>query len=418
MKLTPLVALAMSLLLSSVQGQEDLSKQDSWPRFRGSSNADHSPDTALLEKWPENGPKRLWLYDKAGNGYSGFSIQGDRLYTMGTRGESTILLCLDATSGKELWAAQVGEILSNGWGDGPRSTPTLDGDHVYTVSGLGDILCHDAKTGKKVWSSRMSKFGGDVPKWGYSESLLVDGNRVICTPGGSDGAVVALDKKTGEKIWQSEGFTGPAEYSSTVAADIHGKRQYVRLLQTQVGGLDAETGKLLWSAEWPGRVAVIPTPIVHDNQIYITSGYGVGSMLVEVSDDGQAKPVWQNKVMQNHHGGVVRVGEYLYGHADRGWACQKWDDGSEVWLHRELGKGAIHYADGMLYCLEEGSGTLALVAASPEGFQQVSQFTLSPQSEIRSRRGAIWVHPVVVRGRLFLRDQEYIYCYDVRSDQG
>ncbi len=412
---TLLIALAVSVMLSAALGQDRLSQSDSWPRFRGAANSGHSPDTGLLKAWPEEGPKRLWLYEKAGNGYSGFSVQDGRLYTMGTRGDRTILLCLDVTSGKELWANVVGEILSNGWGDGPRSTPTLDGDRIYIVSGLGEILCFDAQTGKKVWSSQMSKFGGDVPQWGYSESLVVDSNQVICTPGGSDGAVVALNKQTGEKVWQSEGFTGNVDYSSTVVAEIHGKRQYVRLLQTEVGGIDAKTGKLLWSAEWPGRIAVCPTPIVDGNQVYVTSGYGVGCMLVEVNESGEAKTVWQNKVMQNHHGGVVQVGDYLYGHADSGWVCQKWEDGSEVWRHRELKKGAIHYADGMLYCLEEQSGTVALVEASPDGFQEVSRFKLSPQSEIRSRRGAIWVHPVVVGGRLFLRDQEYIYCYDVKD---
>ena len=165
----------------------------------------------------------------------------------------------------------------------------------------------------------------------------------------------------------------------------------------------------------PGRVAVCPTPIVGDDQVYVTSGYGVGSMLVDVDESGKATPVWQNKVMQNHHGGVVRVGDYLYGHADRGWVCQKWDDGSEVWLHREFGKGAIHYADGMLYCLEERTGTVALVEATPEGYKEASRFKLSPQSKIRARRGMIWVHPVVIGGHLLLRDQEHIYCFDVRG---
>lgn len=390
-------------------------QSESWPRFRGATNADHSPDKGLLKAWPEDGPNRLWLFDKAGSGYSGFSIQEGRIYTMGTRGDNTILLCLDVTSGEELWATRVGGILSNGWGDGPRSTPTVDGDRIYTVSGRGDILCVDTKKGKKVWSSSMAEFGGKKPTWGYSESLVVDGDQVICTPGGSDGAVVSLNKKTGKKIWQCEDFTGAAEYSSTVVAEIHGKRQYVRLLQKKIGGIDAKTGELLWSEDWPGRTAVCPTPIVHGSQVYVTSGYGVGSMLVEVGKDGATAKLWQNKVMQNHHGGVVRVGDYLYGHADRGWVCQKWEDGSEVWRERSFRKGAIHYADGMLYCLEEGSGVIALVEASPKEYNEVSRFTLSPQSEIRSRRGKIWVHPVVVGGRLFLRDQEYIYCYSLKD---
>lgn len=414
--------LACAALLSgtaiapSTFAQSGSAASESWPRFRGADNTGRSPDTALLKTWPEGGPKRLWLFENAGHGYSGFSILDGKLYTMGTRDDATILLCLDAATGAERWTAKIGPVLKNGWGNGPRATPTLDGDRIYTVSGGGDIICVSAKNGKKIWSKRMKSFGGEVPRWGYSESLLVDGNHVICTPGGTTGAVVALNKKTGKKVWQSKGFTGPAEYSSTVVADIHGKRQYVRLLQKKVGGIDAKTGKLLWSADFPGRIAVCPTPIVDGNQIYVTAGYKVGCMLVEVDKQWKTTTVWQNKVMQNHHGGVVRVGDYLYGHADRGWVCQKWADGSEVWRERSFKKGAIHYADGMLYCLEERSGNVALVKAGPDGFEEASRFTLSPQSEIRSRRGAIWVHPVVLGGRLFLRDQEYIYCYDVRGN--
>ena len=409
--------LATSLVCFVLVGGFAVAQADSWPRFRGPTNTDHSPDAGLLKEWPDSGPERLWLFEDAGYGYSGFSVQGGRLYTMGTRDDSTILLCLDAESGEEVWATEVGAILSNGWGDGPRSTPTVDGEHVYTVGGLGGILCVEAATGAKVWSSEMSDFGGDVPRWGYSESLLVDGDQVICTPGGSEGAVVALNKKTGEMVWQCEDFTGKAEYSSTVVAELHGVRQYVRLLQTTLGGIDSKTGELLWSADWPGRTAVCPTPIVNGNQVYVTSGYNVGSMLVEVGADGETKKLWQNKVMNNHHGGVVRVGDHLYGHADRGWVCQSWEDGSEVWLDRSLRKGAIHYADGMLYCVEERSGAVALVEASAAGYREASRFTLSPQSEIRSRRGRIWVHPVVIGGRLFLRDQEYVYCYDVKSSE-
>lgn len=408
---------AISALLLGSFGN---AQAESWPRWRGDANTDHSPDTGLLKSWPEDGPKRLWLYSDAGHGYSGFSVREGRLFTMGARDGSTYLLCLDLEDGNEIWATKVDKVLKNGWGDGPRSTPTLDGDLkdglVYTVSGRGDIVCARQKTGEKVWSRKMSEFGGSVPKWGYSESLLVDGKQVVCAPGGDEGALVALDKSTGKKLWQSKEFTGTAEYSSVVPAKIGGKRQYIRLLQKKLGGVDAKTGETIWSFDWPGRVAVIPTPIVDDNRIYITSGYGVGCMMIEVGKDGGVEKLWQNKVMKNHHGGVVRVGEYLFGHADAGWVCQKWEDGSEVWRERDaLGKGAIHYADGMLYCLEEASGTVALVEASPEGFKEASRFRLQPQSEIRSRRGKIWVHPVVVGGRLLLRDQEHIYCFDVRG---
>lgn len=404
-------ALVSVLLCSFTAAQSD-----SWSRFRGADGKDHSPDKGLLKTWPKDGPKRLWLFEEAGAGYSGFSIKGDHLFTMGTRDDNTRLMCLDVKTGKEVWSVAVGGVLDNKWGDGPRSTPTVDGDRLYTVSGRGDILCVSSKNGKKVWSRKMREFGGKRPYWGYSESVVVDGKQVICTPGGNDGAVVALDKKTGKMIWQATDFTGKAEYSSIVPAEINGRRQYVRLLQKKIGGIDAKNGDLLWSADWPGRTAVCPTPIVDGNKIYVTSGYRAGCMMIEVGKDG-AETVWQNKVMANHHGGVVRVGDHLYGHADKGWVCQKWEDGSEVWRERKLRKGAIHYADGMLYCLEEGSGTVALVEANAKKFKEVSRFVLEPQSDNRSARGKIWVHPVVVGGRLFLRDQEYIYCFDVKKRQ-
>ncbi|MEE2886206.1 MAG: PQQ-binding-like beta-propeller repeat protein [Planctomycetota bacterium] len=400
-----------SLLLCSLP----VAQSESWPRFRGPANTDHSPDTGLLKSWPKGGPKRLWLHEKAGMGYSGFSVLGNRLFTMGTRSGSTILLCLDAATGKKVWSTKVGKIYKNDWGDGPRSTPTIDGDLVYAIGGQGDILCVRHKNGKKVWSRAMNKFGGKTPYWGYSESILIDGDQAVCAPGGSKGALVALNKKTGKTIWQSQGLSGKAEYSSVVAAEINGTRQYIRLLQKTVAGVDASSGKVLWTYEWPGRTAVIPTPIVDGNKIYITSGYNAGCMLIEVGAD-EVKLLWQNKVMQNHHGGVVRIGDYLYGHANTGWVCQSWEDGSSVWRERKaLKKGAVHYADGMLYCLEERSGVVALVEATSEGFKEASRFTLSPQAKNRARRGAIWVHPVVLDGRLFLRDQEYIYCYDVKT---
>lgn len=395
-----------------------VAQTETWPRFRGGSNTDHSPDSGLLKSWPQDGPKRLWLFEDAGEGYSGFSVLGDRLFTMGTSGSNTVILCLNVKTGEKVWSAKVGKVLENKWGGGPRSTPTIDGEFLYVIGGKGNVLCVRHKNGKKVWSRKMSNFGGQVPNWGYSESVLVDGNRAVFGPGGSKGALVAVNKKTGKTLWQSKGFTGKAEYSSVVAADIQGKRQYIRLLQRTLAGIDAKNGKVLWTYDWPGRTAVIPTPIVDGNKIYITSGYNVGCMLIEIGKD-DVDLIWQNKVMMNHHGGVVRVGDFLYGHANTGWVCQKWEDGEAVWKERKaLKKGAIHYADGMLYCLEERSGVVALVEASSEGFKEASRFTLSPQAKNRSRRGAIWVHPVVVGGRLFLRDQEYIYCYDVKGQKG
>jgi outer membrane protein assembly factor BamB len=261
----------------------------------------------------------------------------------------------------------------------------------------------------------MEHLGGERPNWGYTESVLVDGAQVVCTPGGSKGAVAALDKMTGKVLWQSKEFTDPAHYSSIVPAQINGAPQYVQRTEKTVVGISPRDGKLLWKTSFPGRTAVIPTPIVRGNEVYVTAGYGAGCKLVRIEADNQVTEVYQNKVMKNHHGGVILVGDHIYGYADPGWACQDFKTGDPVWNHRKFGKGAIGYADGMLYCLEESSGTVALVEASPKGWNEHGRFTLDPQTKIRSSSGRIWTHPVISNGKLYLRDQDLIYCYDVKA---
>jgi outer membrane protein assembly factor BamB len=227
--------------------------------------------------------------------------------------------------------------------------------------------------------------------------------------------VAALDKLTGKVLWQSAGIAEPAHYSSIVPATINGEKQYVQRNEKSIFGLAPADGKLLWQADFPGRTAVIPTPIVRGNEVYVTAGYGAGSKLVRIAPGNQVSTVYENKVMKNHHGGVVLVGDHVYGHADPGWVCQDWKTGEATWTHRGFNKGAVSAADGMLYCLEEKTGTVALVEASPKGWAEKGRFKLSPQTKIRSARGAIWAHPVISHGRLYLRDQDLIYCFDAKA---
>jgi outer membrane protein assembly factor BamB len=388
-----------------------------WPQWRGPDRTDVSKETGLLKSWPEGGPKRVWLFEKGGLGYSGPAIAGGKLYTMGIREDSEQLIAVDAQTGRELWSVKIGEVLKNGWGDGPRGTPTVDGDRVYTMSGRGNVVCANAADGKILWQKAMRDFGGRIPGWGYTESVLVDGNKIVCTPGGDKGTIVALDRKTGELLWQSKDFTDPAHYSSTIVAVHGGQRQYIQLTEKHVAGVAAEDGKLLWSSDWPGRTAVIPTPIFHDGQVYVTAGYGVGCKLVKLGAKNEAAEVYFNKEMVNHHGGVVLVDGHLYGHSDQGgWVCQNFKTGAKVWAEKDaLGKGAVTCADGMLYCLAEKDGTVALVEASPKGWKERGRFKLEAQSAQRNPKGRIWTHPVVTGGRLYLRDQEFISCYDVKA---
>jgi outer membrane protein assembly factor BamB len=385
-----------------------------WPQWRGPDRTDVSKETGLLKSWPAEGPKRVWLFREAGLGYSGPAIVGNKLFTIGARDGSEYLIAVDAESGKQLWTARLGDELKNNWGDGPRGTPTVDGDRVFALSGRGNLAGAAVTDGKILWQRTMKEFGGGMPGWGYTESVLVDGDKVVCTPGGSRGAIVALNKQDGKLIWQSKEFTDGSQYASIIAADHGGVRQYIQLTQQHVAGISAADGKLLWSSDFPGRTAVIPTPIFHDGQVYVTAGYGAGCKLVKLGPDNSATEVYANKVMKNHHGGVILVDGYTYGHSDgSGWVCQNFKTGEQVWMERKFGKGAVAYADGMLYCLEESSGTVALVEASPKGWKEHGRFKLDPQSTQRSPSGRIWTHPVVTGGRLYLRDQELLYCYDV-----
>lgn len=392
-----------------------------WPQWRGPTRDDVSKETGLLKEWPADGPKKLWSYDKAGLGYSGFAVAGGRLYTLGTRDTSEILMCLDAAKGTELWVAKLGNILDNKWGNGPRGTPTVDGDRVYALGGDGTLVAVHAKDGKEMWRATMASFGGKTPGWGYTESVLVDGRQVVCTPGGPQGALVALDKMTSSKLWQTVAFTDGAQYSSIVPATINGQPQYVQRTMTSIAGISPKDGALLWKQDYPGKTAVIPTPIVKGNQIYVTAGYGVGCMSFEIEPGNKIKMLYDetsgtNKVMKNHHGGVILVADHLYGYSDGvGWTCQNFKTGELVWGEKaKLGKGAVSYADGMLYCLDEQSGTLVLAEASPKGWSEKSRFKLDPQTTIRSPQGRIWTHPVISNGRLYLRDQDLIHCYAVK----
>jgi len=388
-----------------------------WPQWRGPERTGISAEKQLLKVWPASGPKRAWINSKMGLGYSSFAVVKGKLYTMGSRRGTELLICLDANTGTEQWATNIGTELKNGWGGGPRGTPTVDGEYVYAMGGQGNLICTDL-TGKIQWQATMSRLGGKKPFWGYSESVLVDGDYALCTPGGSQGAVVAFNKITGKVAWQSKQFTDGAQYASIIPIDHNGGHQYVQLTMKSLVGLDAKTGNVLWRSSWSGRTAVVPTPVFNDGKVYIASGYSVGSKLVNVGTSNRVSDIWVNKVMKNHHGGVILYDGHLYGYSDGGgWVCQDFATGKEIWSEkRELGKGCLTIAEGMMYCVDEGRGEVALAAASPTGWKLSGKFRLQPQSNIRSRRGKIWTHPVVSNGKLYLRDQEHIYCHDISAN--
>jgi outer membrane protein assembly factor BamB len=388
-----------------------------WPGWRGTDRTDVSKETGLLQEWPESGPKLTWLSKEGGLGYSSFSVVGNQLFTMGAFDQKEKLLALNALTGKKLWEVEVGALLTNNWGDGPRMSPAVADGLVYALGGRGKLVCVEVETGKIRWSKELVEdLGGKVPGWGYTESVLVDQGRVICTPGGKKGAIAALDAKTGNVLWQSKDFTDGAQYSSPIAIEHGGNRQYVQLVMKNLVGIKADNRDLLWKSAWPGRTAVIPTPIHDDGFVYISSGYGVGCKLVKLGTNS-AEDVYDNKIMKNHHGGVIKLGDHLYGYSDGyGWVCQDFKTGELVWNEKKaLGKGAIAYADNRFICQSERDGNVVLIEASPRGWKEMGRFVLTPQTLLRKKSGKIWTHPVISNGKLYLRDQELIFCFDVKS---
>ena len=295
-------------------------------------------------------------------------------------------------------------------------SPSISGKKVYALGGKGNLVCVDVKSGKKLWQkSLVEDLGGKVPGWGYTESVLIDNGKIICTPGGAEGTLAALDANSGRTLWRTTDFTDGAQYSSPIAITHRGKAQYVQLVMKNVVGVNPQNGSILWKSSWPGKVAVIPTPIYSGGYVYITAGYGVGCKLINLGSN-YPSDTYENKVMKNHHGGVIKVGEHLYGYSDGvGWVCQDFMTGELVWNEKKaLGKGAIAYADKRFYCQGEGDGRIILIEATPKGWKTHGEFTINPQTKKRNPKGRVWTHPVICDGKLYLRDQEYILCYDIQ----
>jgi hypothetical protein len=403
-------ALGLSLLLGS--STLLFSAGHDWPQWRGPNRDGSSRESGLLKEWPAGGPPLLWTARKVGPGYSSVSVANGKIFTAGDEGTNSSFVHAFDLNGKLLWSSKLGRPGERGGFAGPRSTPTVDGAMVYTLGQFGDLVCHQVADGKEVWRKNLAKdFGGKVGGWGYSESVIVDGNNVVCTPGGSN-TMLALDKRTGDTVWRTADWKDSADYVSATIATIGGVKQYVQMTPRSVAGV-SPAGKLLWRAERRGSTAIIPTPVVKDDLVYVTSGYGVGCNGFKITKSGDtfsAEQIYTNKVMVNHHGGVILLGDHVYGYSDgKGWTCQNVKTGESVWASNKLGKGAIAYADGRFYLRkEDGKGTVVLIEATPEAYKEVGRFDQPERSTKNS-----WAHPVISNGKLYLRDQDTLLCYDV-----
>jgi len=402
------VMLSVVVLVFGLAGQAMAQAGANWPQWRGPNRDGISKETGLLKQWPAEGPPLVWKTSGAGRGYSSFSIANGRLYTMGLRGDREFVIAFDDASGKEAWATPHGSAFRNDRGDGPRGTPTIDGDRVYALGGNGDLSVMDARTGRILWTKNvLREFGGSNITWGISESPLVLGNKVLVNAGGPNASIVALNKENGAVIWKSQ--SDEAGYSSAIPLQVNGGTQVIFFTAERAVGLDVNDGRLLWEYARPSnRTANVATPIARGNRVFISSDYGTGGGVVEIKEDGKAQEIYFTKDMRNHHSSSVLVGDHLYGFSSAVLTAMKFDTGEIAWRDRSVGKGSLVYADGHLYCFSE-NGVVGLVEATPSGYREKGRFRIAQDSL------PTWSHPVVAGGRLYLRDQDTIYAFDVKQ---
>jgi outer membrane protein assembly factor BamB len=403
-----LAAAVAVLSLSTVVTNRTL---DDWPQWRGPKRDGVSAEKGLLKDWPRTGPPLLWKATGAGDGYSSFSVVNGRLYTLGARGGTEYVMAFDTSSGRKVWEVAHGSRFGNDRGDGPRATPTVDGDRLYAFGASGDLTALELATGRKIWSVNvLRQFGAANITWGLSESPLVLSDRILVNAGGSGASVVALRKTDGSVLWKSG--NDEAGYSSAVLHESGGIRQAIFFTGQRALGLDVQTGKLLWSYDQVANsTANVATPISRGNRVFLSSDYGTGAALLELTPAGgafSARQVYFTREMRNHHATSVLVGNYLYGFSSAILTAMNFDTGQVAWRDRSVGKGSVIYADDRLYLFSE-NGVVGLVEANPEGYSEHGRFQI-PTGSLPT-----WSHPVVSGGKLFIRDQDQIYAYNVAA---
>ena len=389
-------------------------EQSFWPQFHGPNRDNISTEKGLLKKWPEKGPVLLWTAKGLGHGYSTVSIASGMIYTAGSIEKETIITALNM-DGKELWQVKNGK----GWtGDRPgtRGTPTIDGNRLYHESPLGDVVCLQARTGKKIWEVNiLDKFKSKNIFWALSESLLVDGNNLICCPGGPQTCMVALNKNTGAVVWKAASTNEPAGYGSPIVVEYQGLRIIITLTLKGMIGVNADTGELLWHVKHVSYADEnVFTPIFHDGHVFISS-IKAGSVKWKINvKDGKAsvEEIWRSNKLDNHHGGGVLINGYIYSSSciyNRGkWICLDWKTGEMKYAETGVGKGSLTYADGLLYMLSENRA-VGLVRPTPDIYGLISSFEIP-----KGGKGNSWAHPVVCDGRLYIRHGDFLYAYSVR----
>ncbi|MDH4065813.1 MAG: PQQ-like beta-propeller repeat protein [Acidobacteriota bacterium] len=399
------------LLVAALAPQAQTPVPAEWSQWRGPNRDGISPETGLLEQWPSAGPPLVWQATGAGTAYSSFSTSGGRLYTLGARGNVEYVMAFDRATGQKLWETPNGRRFTNEQGDGPRSTPTAEGDVVYAFGGTGELACLDAATGRRIWSlNAVQQFGGVAPYWGYSESPLIVGDRLVFNAGGRRASLVAVNKADGSVLWQQPGDA--AGYSSPMLLQTGSLQQVVFFTAARGLAVDPRDGRLLWSYDRASnRTANIATPIVRGNRVFFSSDYGTGAALLQVRAAGNlasAEEVYFTRDMRNHHASSVLVESHLYGFNSSILTALDFDSGELAWRNRSVGKGSLISADGRLYLYGE-NGTVGLADASPTEYRERGRFRL------QTGNAPTWSHPIITTGLLILRDQDRVYAYNVRN---
>lgn len=415
------LALALSALpclpapLHAQKAQKDQDPVDTWMRWRGPRGDNLAPDTGLLEEWPDGGPAVAWRTEGLGAGFSSVIFAGDSIFTAGDEEEQASLFALDLTNGKIRWTARIGPT-GGTRNPGPRGSPTTDGKLVWVLGHDGSLICAEVGTGEITWRQHMKKdFAGRMMSgWGYSESPLIDGDRLVCMPGGRRGTVIALHKNTGKVLWRSSDLVDPAAYTSLMRVEIGGIRQYLVFTSRHVAGIAAEDGKVLWKHQRRGKTAVCSTPVYENGYLFVSSAYKVGCTAFRITAaDGafECEQLYDGMQMQNHHGGLILKDGLVYGLGRRNLKCIDVRTGDVKWEHRSVGKGSIAYADGHLIVRSErGRGEIALVEATGEEYRESGRFAPPLRTD-----DPAWTHPVVFRGKLYVRDQQSLVVFDLRA---
>ena len=384
-----------------------LASSADWPQWRGPNRDGISSETGLLAAWPPGGPPVAWKTNGLGQGYSSLAIAGGRIYTQGQRGNQEFILAIDVKTGKKIWETPTSRAYRNDRGDGPRGTPTIDGERLYAMTGDGVLFCLDVATGKPVWSINVAQqYGGSVPNWGFSESPLIDGDRLIVMPGGRGASLVSLNKRDGSLQWKTG--SDRAGYSSAIVADVGGSRQVLALSADAALAVLESNGELLWHyTKVSNRTANIATPVYHDGAVFVSSAYGTGCALLKLGPKTMSE-VYFNGDMKNHYSTSVLIDNYLYGYSDSILTAMQFNTGKVAWKNRSVGKGSVTYAEKHLYLLGE-DGVIGLAEANSGAYQEVSRF------EVNKGSLPAWSPLVISGGKLYYRDQDNFTCFDIKA---